>query len=136
MDDSTKIQSRVPEKFISVLIIAEAGSLQKGLAALTSVVPYIDRIYHESSITETSGSVSQHPPGLVLLDGDLLREKMADLLRSLKNRYPESIYLVLANDVQQAQLAKSAGVDEALLKGFPAEKLLATIEALLNPDAA
>lgn len=135
MDDLTKIHSRIPEKSISVLIIAEPGGLQDGLTALISVVPDVDRIYHESSITEALRKISQHRPGLVLLDGDLLGEKMADFLKSLKNQYPESMYFVLARDVQQEQAAKSTGVDGVLLKGYPAEKLLTTIEALLNDHA-
>ena len=135
MDDLTRLQSKIPEKSISVLIIAEPGGLQDGLTALISVVPYVDRIYHESSIAEALGKISQYRLELVLLDADLLGDKMVDSLISLKNHDPEPKYFVLANDVRQEQLAKGAGVDGVLLKGYPAEKLLATIEALLKGHA-
>jgi DNA-binding NarL/FixJ family response regulator len=135
MDDLTKLQSKIPEKSISVLIIAQPGRFQDGLTALISVLPYVDRIYHESSITETLRTISEQRPGLALLDADLLGDKMVDFLVLLKDHYPEPKYFVLASDVQQEQLAKNTGVGGVLLKGFPAEKLLAKIEALLNRDA-
>jgi DNA-binding NarL/FixJ family response regulator len=132
MDDLTRIQS---QKSISVLIIAAPGGLQDGLSALISVLPYVDRIYHEASIIEALRRSSQQRPGLVLLDADLLGDKMVDSLISLKNHNPEPKYFVLASDVRQERLAKDAGVDGVLLKGYPAEKLLATIEALLKGRA-
>jgi DNA-binding NarL/FixJ family response regulator len=132
----TEIHSQIPEKSIPVLIMAEPGGLLDGLAALISVVPYVDRIEHESSITGALRKIAEYPPGFVLLDADLLGDNMVDFLISLKNHHPEPIYFVLASDVQQEQLARSSGVDEVLLKGFPAEKLLTTIEALLKGHAA
>lgn len=136
MDDLTRLQSKIPEKSISVLIIAAPGGLQDGLSALISVLPDVDQIYHEASIVEALRISSQQRPRLVLLDADLLGDSMVDSLITLKTHYyPEPKYFVLASDVRQEQLAKSAGVDGVLLKGYPAEKLLATIEALLNRDA-
>ena len=136
MDDLIRIQSRIPAKSVSVLIIAEPGGLQDGLSALISVLPYVDQIYHEASIVKALRRSSQQRPRLVLLDADLLGDKIVDSLISLKNNYyPVPKYFVLASDVRQERLAKDAGVDGVLLKGYPAEKLLATIEALLKGRA-
>jgi len=42
--------------------------------------------------------------------------------------------IALADDVHQQQEAEAAGADVVLLKGFPAARLIATIEGLLSQE--
>jgi DNA-binding NarL/FixJ family response regulator len=53
-------------------------------------------------------------------------------VRRAKALWPQAECIFLANDVQQHQAAEAAGADAALLKGFPAARLVATIVRLLH----
>ncbi len=132
MDNLTELPAMMSEIFISVLIIAKPGRFRDGLSALVSVVPYVDRIYQEPNGAGALKRILQYRPALVLLDGDLPGEETTDLLPSLRSQSPEAIYLVLVGDVAKEELARQAGADEVLIKGVPADKLLATIENILS----
>lgn len=76
--------------------------------------------------------VIQYDPGLVLLDSHLPDNEVRVMLGQIKAERPHTRCLVLANTVEQQQVAKSAGADEVLLKGFSTTNLLEAIDKLMS----
>lgn len=131
MDEPTKTQPPLPQSFISVLIIARPGRFRDGLSALVSAIPYVDRIYHEPGGAAVLKRVLRYRPALVIWDMDVHGQEINTLLPALRDQIPDTVSLVLVEDVSQEKLLKRAGADAVLIKGIHADKLLTTIEALL-----
>jgi len=70
-------------------------------------------------------------PDVVLLDASLPEEQVWAALRQIKEEWCHTRSIVLVEDSQQQQEIEAAGADVALLRGYPATKLIATIEELL-----
>lgn len=118
----------------SALIVSGPGSLQSGLVALMTAIPQADIIGKVDDASLALEMVSEHRPGLVLLDTDLPGDEEWRVLRQIKARWPETRCVILADDVEQQRQAEALGADVVLLKGFPPAKLAETIERLLSPD--
>jgi DNA-binding NarL/FixJ family response regulator len=71
-------------------------------------------------------------PHVVLIDADLPEAQVCDALRQIKDEWSQTRSIVLVQDSQQKQKVLAAGADVALLKGYPAAKLIAAIEGLLS----
>ena len=86
---------------------------------------------------ETSAAlrmIADHRPALDLLDMVLPGNGAGTVLKEIRTRWPLTRCIVLADDVQQQQESEAAGADAVLIKGFPAAKLVATIEGLLSRE--
>jgi DNA-binding NarL/FixJ family response regulator len=70
-------------------------------------------------------------PDIVLLDASLPEEQVWAALRQIKQAWSQTRSIVLVEDSRQQLKAQAAGADVALLKGYPAARLIATIEELL-----
>jgi DNA-binding NarL/FixJ family response regulator len=70
-------------------------------------------------------------PHVVLLDASLPEEQICAALRQIKEEWSQTRSIVLVESSQQQQDVQAAGADVALLKGYPAAKLIAAIEGLL-----
>jgi acetoin utilization protein AcuB len=66
-------------------------------------------------------------PDLLLLDWELPGSPVAELLPTLRQRYPHLSILALSGRPEAYQAALAAGVDGFISKGYPAEHLLATL---------
>lgn len=132
MDTEHFTPAATPRQSISVLIIAKPGGLSDGLTALISVLPLVEQIYHEVNYADAFRRIKLVQPALVILDGDLYGASTMDFLQLLIEQYSQPLYLVLVENARQAELAKAAGADEALIKGIHADQLLAVIENKLS----
>lgn len=132
MDTEHFTPAATPRQSISVLIIAKPGGLNDGLTALISVLPLVEQIYHEVNYADAFRRIKLVQPALVILDGDLYGISTMDFLQLLIEQYSQPLYLVLVENARQAELAKAAGADEALIKGIHADQLLAVIENKLS----
>jgi DNA-binding NarL/FixJ family response regulator len=73
-------------------------------------------------------------PDVVLLDASLPEDQVWGALREIKHAWSHTRSIVLVEDSQQKQKAQAAGADVALIKGYPATKLIAAIEGLLPQE--
>ena len=73
-------------------------------------------------------------PNVVLLDGSLPEEQVWAALRQMKAEWSQTRSIVLVEDSHQQQKVQAAGADVALIKGYPAAKLIAAIEGLLSQE--
>jgi DNA-binding NarL/FixJ family response regulator len=116
------------------LIVAKPGPLRNSLQALMTTMPQIEILAETSDPTALLRMGAEIQPHVVLMDADLPEAQVCAALRQIKAEWSQTRSIVLVEDSQQQQLAQAAGADVALLKGHPAAKLVATIEALLSQE--
>lgn len=114
------------------MIIASQSDLREGLHSLLTVIPHIMCIALTGDASTALQIVEEQCPDLVVLDLDLPQHDVFTVLGRIKGRRPQSRCLVLADDTQQLNKAESVGADVAVLKGYPASKLVATMKMLLT----
>jgi DNA-binding NarL/FixJ family response regulator len=122
----------MPNNGAHTLIVARPGSLRDGLRALIAAIPQIGIVDEADDISSASRIAIEHRPTLVVLDSDTAGGEIWLTVRRAKALWPQAECIFLANDVQQHQAAEAASADAALLKGFPAARLVATIVRLLH----
>jgi DNA-binding NarL/FixJ family response regulator len=83
-------------------------------------------------LLSASRMVTQYRPALVIVVDDLPADGVSMVLKGIQSEGSFCRSLVLAEDSQQRQEALTLGADAALLKGFPAAKLLRVIERLVT----
>jgi DNA-binding NarL/FixJ family response regulator len=121
---------------ISVLIAARPGRMRDSLLAVLKSAPGISVVGQADCGASALSMIAACCPALALLDTDLPDGQAFAVLEQIKTLEPRCCCLVLADDRHQQQDAVSAGADAALLKGFPAAKLLGVIERLVDGHGA
>ena len=117
---------------VSTLIAARPGRMRDCLHALLEAVSQIKVIGRADDGASTLKLVTEHEPNLVLLDTNLTEAQVYSVLEQIKATRSQTRCIVLADSVQQQQMAAAAGADAALIKGFRADKLVEVIEKLAS----
>lgn len=115
----------------STLIVARPGRLREALSALLATIPGLGIVGQADDSSSALKMVTERHPTLVLLDSSLPDDEVKAVVRQIKAHWPQIRCIVLAGNAEQQQIAKRAGVDDVLLKGYPAVNLLANLEKLL-----
>ena len=124
----------------SILIVAPPGDLQAGLQVLLAQAPAArtpaagtpaSEVLAVASAHAALAAVARHRPSLVILDGDIPHRASPTLLQQIKERWPALLCLVLSNCPEECQAALDNGADAALVKGFPAARLMVVVKQLL-----
>jgi DNA-binding response OmpR family regulator len=76
--------------------------------------------------------VAEHNPSLVLLDSHLPDDEIRAVVEQIKTEHSQTCCIVLADTIEQQHIARNAGADEVLPKGFPITSLLGTIHKLIS----
>ena len=116
---------------VRAVLVGKPGPLRDGLHALVTTIPEVEVVGEASDAAAMQRLVAQYQPGLVLLDIGLFRDADWVMLERIKAEWPETRCLALADTGQQQQEAEAVDADAVLFKGFPAAKLVETIEDLL-----
>ena len=117
---------------MSALIVAEPGPLRDSLYFVLRMIPGIDIVDYVNDAGWALRIVAEHRPDLVILDAGTAGDGALLVAKEVTSGGSRSPCLVFADDVQQQQRFRSAGVDAVLLKGYPAVKLLDVIAGLLD----
>ncbi|MBN1582763.1 MAG: response regulator transcription factor [Anaerolineae bacterium] len=120
----------------SALIAAQPGPLRHVLYTLLLAMPQVKSVAQTDDATSTLQAITEHHPVLVLLDASLPGNGTISVVKKIKADGFLSRCLVLADNKEQQQTLLAAGADGALLKGFPAAKLLEIIEQLVSGQEA
>ena len=118
-----------------VVLVMQPSPLRDSLAALLRSIPSISVVQEASDAASGLLAVEVSRPAMVLLDAGLPDGDAWTVLRHVKARWPRTQCLVLTDTVQLRRRAEAAGAHRALLKGFPAAKLSAVLEQLLQQAA-
>lgn len=112
-----------------VMIIARQDTLRGGLVGLIEAIPGVGVIDQVQSGEEAMQQAELTTPNLLILD---MYEGSLDVFTTLKELYPGMKSLLLVDDMRQQTRAQVAGADVALIKGYPAQELVETVQALLK----
>lgn len=120
------------ESRTSTLIVARPGPLQDAVEALIATISQIEIIGKVEAAASALRFVSESRPDLLLLDAGLPGDEVWSVLRYGRVEHPELRCVVLADDAEQVREASATGADAVFLKGFPADRLVSTLERLLS----
>jgi DNA-binding NarL/FixJ family response regulator len=115
-----------------ILLVGKPGHLRNALVSLVSAMPRLP-----SHVTADSGLLAlkllhETVPRLVLIDSGLPEAEVLELLRQIKEGWPEVGCLVLTENAAAGQRALAAGADRVLGVGLPASRLYAVLEEMLS----
>ncbi|MGD2103925.1 MAG: response regulator [Anaerolineae bacterium] len=114
------------------LIVVRAGPLRDGIEALLASVPQVQIVGKAGSASRALRMVAQHSLDLLVVDVGLPGNRIWQLLRACSGGHKGIRCIALADNDEQGQVAKGAGADAVLLKGFAADRLAETVERLLK----
>jgi DNA-binding NarL/FixJ family response regulator len=117
-----------------VLVVAMPGIVQEGLQALLSIIPDVE-VLVATDCASALETVERDIPSLVIVDEEGPEDSAPTVINRVKASWPDINCIALVGDEQQREQAQEAGDDLVLIKGFPAAKLIATIEELLSEEA-
>ncbi|MGE5619120.1 MAG: hypothetical protein ACM3US_07665 [Sphingomonadaceae bacterium] len=115
-----------------LLLVVKAGPLADGLQGLLKTIPGVEAIVWTNSFPSTLAEMVALRPAVIVLDLDPVEAQPAEVLCRLKTAFPDSSYVVLANDVAQRRVAEEAGADAVLLMGCRPSELVETVRGLLT----
>ena len=124
----------MPKQVTRALIVARPGPLRSSLRALMTTMPRIEILAETADPSALLRMGAEIRPNVVLLDGSLPEEQVWAALRQMKAEWSQTRSIVLVEDSHQQQKVQAAGADVALIKGYPAAKLIAAIEGLLSQE--
>ena len=116
---------------LKALIVAKPGRVCDGLQALLTAIPEIGSVGQTDDAASALRTIAERQPDLVLLDLSLTGDEIRTMLRRIKAGSGQTKCLVLTDDAKEQQIAKAAGADGILIKGFTAQRLIETVRRLL-----
>ncbi len=114
------------------IVIAKPGRLRDSLLLLLAMLPQIADVDYANDTPSLLDQIRKRPPDLVLMDTNLDHNGGLDTLRTLKSEAPRIPCLVIVSNAQQRSMARSAGADGFLLRGFSSMELAGEIRKLTN----
>lgn len=117
---------------ISTIVVSRPGIMQQSLRASLAAFPWVTVVASAGDGLTALGQVTQHHPGLVIIDSNLLDEEVAALLDTVKIRYPETHCLVMIRSSQRVAQLLSQGADAVALR----DGTLHQLQVALQPFAS
>jgi DNA-binding NarL/FixJ family response regulator len=99
-----------------------------------TTMPQIEVLAETSDPSALLRMGAEMQPDIVLVDADLPKEQIWPALQHIKKEWCQCRSIVLVEDSQQQQEAQAAGANVALIKGYPAAKLIAAVEGQLSQE--
>lgn len=124
----------MPKQVTLAVIVARPGPLRSSLRALMTTVPRIEILAETADPSALLRMGAEMRPNVVLLDASLPEEQVRAALRQIRAEWSQTRSIILVEDSHQQRKVRAAGADVALIKGYPAAKLIAAIEGLLAPE--
>ena len=116
----------------TVLVVAKPGRLRDALNAILLATPQVRAIENVEDSASLSIALEGSPPALVLQDTDVGGELFPITLEQVRAKWPQTRSIVIVDGIEQQRVARAAGANGTLLKGFPVTELLAVVERLLT----
>jgi len=116
---------------VRILLMARPGTLRDSLRALLSTLNGVQTMQTDD-VQSARLAIRAFQPAVLVVDMEPACGRIMQHLGSLRAECGRMKCVVLAEGVQQQELALAAGADMVLLHGFPASRLAATIAQLIN----
>jgi DNA-binding NarL/FixJ family response regulator len=117
-----------------VLVVASPGYVLEGLQALLSVLSGVEVLVTTDRASALE-IVERHAPALVIVVDGLQGDSALTTVTCVKSGWPAIRCIALVDDEQRREQAQAAGADPVLVKGIPADSLVATVEEMLFEEA-
>jgi DNA-binding NarL/FixJ family response regulator len=115
------------------LIVARSDAMQQALTTVLSSIPEIEIVGAADDSPSALEMARVHHPVLIMVDDNFPEGEVLELIRQLKQDWPQTEIIVLADGTQQKQALLAAGADAVLLRGIPAEQIMDVINNI-HPD--
>jgi DNA-binding NarL/FixJ family response regulator len=125
-------EMNVDQRDVVMLLVGKPGHLRDALQSLVGVAPGLDNLVSADTGLLALKAMREIRPTLVLVVSDLPEAEVVELLRQVKEAWPETGCLVLTDSAQGRRQALAAGADRVLPVGSPAGQLFAAIQQLLE----
>lgn len=109
------------------LIVASPGPVRSSIQTLLQTIPEIEIVAEARDIEAVLDGRIELKPDLILLDADLCRDRLTEIIPHARRRWAHAHILVLAENESQRQAALTAGADAVLLAGFRAARFVALV---------
>ena len=114
---------------IRIMVVDDHPVVRFGLVAILGAQPDLTVVAQASSGEEAIELFRQHQPDVCLMDLRLPQMSGADVIRTLRKEFPDSVFIVLTtfrgdDDIHKAM---SAGARSYLLKGMSHDELLEAV---------
>jgi YesN/AraC family two-component response regulator len=119
---------------LRLMIVDDNPHARKALAALISTQDWAAVIIESSNGRDALQKIERQTPDMVLMD---VRMPVMDGLQAtgiIKNRWPQIKVIVLTMYADYRSEAHQAGADGFLIKGCPTEKMMSSIQGLLQRE--
>lgn len=121
------------DRRIRILLMAQPGAMRDSLRALLGTLSGVQTMQTDD-VQAARLAIRAFQPALLVVDMEPSSTRVMQYLALLGGECDHMKCVVLADGVQQQELALAAGADAVLLHGFPASRLAATIAQFLNGD--
>jgi len=118
-----------------MLLVGKPGHLRDALQSLVGVAPGLDNLVTADTGLLALKAMREIRPTLVLVASGLPDMEVLELLRQMKEEWPETACLVLTDGTQHSRQALAAGADRVLPVGSPAGQLFAAIQHMLEDSS-
>jgi DNA-binding NarL/FixJ family response regulator len=116
----------------TAILATRSSALAVGLAALLLSIPPISRVETVEEIDSLFENLATIHPVLLVVDTPLIGEGMSERLRDIRQLAPDSLRIVLTDDMTEFRELVSGEPDTIFIKGTDPARLAVTLESLLN----
>lgn len=120
---------------IEVLVVSDSRMIREGLQSLVSTLTAVTAVYQADCDLDALRKLDKTAPSLMLIDCTMPTSECHALLAQARMQWPRIKFVVLVDSeedrIRIASTFSELGLDTVLLKGIPAERLLATLKRLL-----
>ena len=113
------------------LVIAQPGPLRNSLLTLLSTLPEIEIVAEAKNLASLQHAGEELRPDLILIEAGAALHGLPEALQHFKQRWAHTRTIVLVETREHQEMAKAAGADVVLLKGFRATRLIEQIQSLI-----
>jgi DNA-binding NarL/FixJ family response regulator len=125
----------VAQRNVVMLLVGKPGHLRDALQSLVGVAPGLDRLVTADTGLLALKVMRKVRPTLVLVASDLPEAEVVELLRQIKEDWPETGCLVLTDSAQGRRQSLAAGADCVLSAGLSAGQLFSAIQHMLEDSS-
>jgi DNA-binding NarL/FixJ family response regulator len=120
------------EEDVMALLVGKPGPLRSALQSLLETMPGLGTPVAADTGLLALRIMRDAQPPLVVVGSGLPDEEVLELLRQIKDEWPQTACLVFSESVRQRRLALAAGANAALPAGLPAGRIFSAIRKTLG----